>query len=166
MQEIWKDIYGFPGYAVSNLGRVMNTDQERLKIASPNQAGIMSVLLMKDTQQFRRSVARLVAERFLQPPRQSHFNALIHLDGNKENNAADNLAWRPRWFAVKYHQQFLPGGKRGFRKPVVDLKTGETFPTSWEAAVKYGLLDHEIMTSVFNRTYVFPTGQQFRVLDD
>lgn len=164
MIEQWVEIREFPGYAISNLGRVRNEEDDRFKVVSVNQAGVRHVLLMKNRRQHRRAVAGLVADAFLPRPRYDHFNTLIHLDGDRSNCAVDNLAWRPRWFATRYHRQFQPGALRGFLEPVYDVESGETFPSSWEAALKYGLIDHEIRVATLNRTYVFPTGQRFRVL--
>lgn len=165
MQENWKEIPEFPGYIVSDQGRVRNADYDRPKIPSQNQSGVMHVLLMRNTMQYRRSLAKLVAEAFLEAPPRWDFTTLIHLDGQRSNCSADNLVWRPRWFARRYHRQFEPGAHRGFDEPVVEVHSGETFETSWEAALKYGLLDEEIKIAALNRTYVFPTGQIFRTLD-
>lgn len=165
VQELWHELSDFPGYAVSDLGRVRNVDFDRFKVPSQNQAGVMHVMLSRSLRQYRRAVAGLVADAFLDSPPREDFNTIIHLDGDRTNCAALNLMWRPRWFTIQYHRQFQPGAKRGFREPVKELTTGEEFETSWDAAIKYGLIDHEIFVATFNRTYVFPTGQQFRVLD-
>ena len=163
--EEWRDIIEFPGYAVSSRGRVWNTDYDRLKIASTNQAGVLNVLLIKDGLQYRRSVPVMVAKAFLPTPRYKHFTTLIHLDGDRTICNVETLAWRPRWFSIKYHQQFKPGAARGFKCPVEEVQSQEVFDTSWQAATKYGLLDTDILVATMNQTYVFPTGQRFRVLD-
>lgn len=169
MREQWIELEDYPGYAISSEGRVMNTVTDLIKSPSQNQQGILMVNMSVHNRQTIRSVAVLVAKFFLDsdewPP---HFDTPIHLDGDKANCSAENLAWRPRWFAVKYHRQFNPIEREtryGFRCPVEIIDTGEVFPTSWEAAVKYGLLDHEIWLATQNRTYVFPTNQRFRELD-
>ena len=161
--EQWSPIHEFPGYAVSNLGRVCNEEVGRMMTFLKNQHGNIHVGLTKNKRQYKRSVALLVANAFLEPPPSSSFDTPIHLDGNRLNNEAINLMWRPRWFAVKYLQQF-ENGKRGFRVPIQEVKTGEKFANSWEAATKYGLLDREIATATLNRTYVWPTFQEFRTI--
>ena len=115
--------------------------------------------------QHKRSLTVLVADAFLPPPPNPSFNTPIQLDGDRANNDVENLMWRPRWFAVKYHLQFHRP-RRGFIVPIVEIHTGETFPTSWEAAIKYGLLNSEIRDAAMNRTFVWPTYQEFRVLPE
>lgn len=168
MLETWKALIEYPGYAVSNYGHIMNTHTDLVKNPSTNQQGILMVNFSINQKQLVRSVALIVANHFLEPPKEEHFDTPIHLDGDRTNCHVYNLAWRPRWFAVKYHQQFNEyerENRHGFKTPVEITKTGEIFPNSWQAAVKYGLLDFEIFMATLNRTYVFPTGQVFRVLE-
>jgi hypothetical protein len=94
------------------------------------------------------------------------FNTPIHLNGDKDDNRADNLTLRPLWFAREYHKQF-ESPPRGLRIPVEitnGVGLGEFFKTSWDAAIKYGLLDREILIATLNQMYVFPTYQRFRVV--
>lgn len=157
---MWKTIDEFPSYSVSDAGQIRNEDTDRLLAITTNQHGVAQVGLMKNRTQYKRGIALLVASAFLPPPRNEAFNTPINLDGDRLNNHVDNLEWRPRWFAIKYHQQFHTG-LRGLRSPIIDLKTKEWFPDSWTAAVKYGLLDREILLAILNRTYVWPTYQEF-----
>lgn len=164
MIEEWRIIPEFQSYSVSSLGRVRNEDTGRYMALAQNQHGIVHVGLCRGKVQFKRSVPLLVARAFLPIPTNPSFDSPIQLDGDRINVAADNLAWRPKWFAVKYHLQFhFPPG--GFIVPIVEIGTGETFRNSWEAATKYGLLDREIFLATINRTYVWPTYQEFRVID-
>lgn len=161
----WVEIEEFPGYSVSDEGQVANDHTGTVLSISTNQQGIPYVGLVssEDGVQYKRSVALLVANGFLPPPVPPHFDTPINLDGNRLNNCVWNLMWRPRWFAIKYHKQFH-NSERGFIVPIEDVQTGERFKTSWQAAVKYGLLDKEIKIATINHTYVFPTGQRFRTL--
>lgn len=163
--ECWREVHSFPNYSVSNLGRVRNEETGRLMTLLRNQHGIINVGLTKRKVQYKRSVTCLVANAFVSRPPNDYFDTPINLDGDRGNNNADNLTWRPRWFAVKYIHQFHPNAPRGFTIPVVEISTGERFDTSWEAAIKYGLLDHEIYLASLNRTYVWPTYQRFRATD-
>lgn len=160
----WSPIVEFPGYSVSREGQVRNDDTGRIMVLTENQHGITQVGLMKEGKQFKRGVALLVARAFLPAHPHEAFNTPINLDGDRTNNHVDNLMWRPRWFAIMYHRQFH-NDKRGFKEPVIDTKTNEWFPTSWAAATKYGLLDREIMMATLNRTYVWPTYQEFRLAE-
>ncbi len=160
--EIWVDIEEFPDYAVSNLGRVMNKSTDHIKTQTPNQQGIPSVLLMQDRQQHRRSVARLVAQHFV-PTRQPHFDTPINLDGDRFNNHWENLDWRPRWFAAKYHAQFKHPLPYGFKAAVFCVQDTKKFNNAYEAAACYGVLVKEIINSTHTQQPVFPTWQVFGV---
>lgn len=161
----WAPIPDFPGYSVNYLGEVRNDDTGgRLLVLTMNRSrnGLVQVGLMKDGTQYKRGVALLVANAFLDPPAIPTFDTPINLDGDRTNNHVENLMWRPRWFAIKYHSQFHQE-RRGFADPIVDVDTGEIFHDSFAAAKKYGLLDREILMATLNRTYVWPTYQRFRL---
>lgn len=167
MNEEWREIFSFPGYSVSDAGRIRNDETDRILSLLRNQHGVVHVGLYRSSVQHKRSVIRIVADAFLPPyPNRTHghvtFDTPINLDGDRCNNSVFNLLWRPRWFAIKYYQQFH-NDRRGFQVPVVETQSDEWFPTSWHAATKYGLLDREILIATLNRTYVFPTYQTFRV---
>lgn len=163
LMEEWRVIAGFPRYAVSNMGKVRNEDTGRLMVFQQNQHGNIHVGLMAAGRQCKRSVPLLVARAFVPRPIHQAFDTPINLDGDRWNNASYNLAWRPRWFALKYHHQFHEE-PAGFAVPIQEVKSGEIFDNSWHAATKYGLLDREIFTATMNQTYVWPTYQVFRTV--
>lgn len=161
----WEPIPDFPGYSVSREGQIMNEDTGRIMALTRNQHGILQVGLMRNGVQCKRGVALLVARAFLPPPVPETFDTVINLDGDRSNCHELNLMWRPRWFAVKYHRQFF-NGQRGFDQPIQDIHTGVRYKNSWEAAIRHGLLDREILIATLNRTYVWPTYQEFRVISE
>lgn len=167
----WRQIEEFPRYSVNELGQVRNDDTGRTLALQRNQRGAVYVglVLSPDYPQYKRSVALLVAEAFKGPPEPETFNTVIHLDGNFSNCCIDNLMWRPRWFAIKYHQQFRPFDTTPhpvIASRVQDRKTGVIYRNSMEAATTCGLLDKEILTSWLKHTYVWPTYQEFIVLEN
>lgn len=163
--EVWREIRSFPGYLVGDEGHVKNEETGRYMTQLRNQHGVVHVGLTRDRVQYRRSVAVLVANAFVDRlPGREHFDTPINLDGDRSNNRVPNIMWRPRWFAVKYFNQF-DNPYKGFTGPIEDTLTGEKFDSSWEAATKYGLLEKDIYLSILNRTYVVPTFQTFRTLD-
>jgi hypothetical protein len=107
--EVWRQIYEFPGYSVSNMGRVRNDETGRIMALSRNQYGIVNVGLVLGRKQYKRSVALLVADAFLPTWESEVFTSPIHLNGDRSDCRAENLMWRPRWFAAKYHRQFKTG---------------------------------------------------------
>src|SRR4051812_19777715 len=152
MREQWKTIKGFPGYSVSNTGRIRSDKSERILSLSENQYGVLCVGMMKDGEQKHRSVPLLVMRAF-NPHHRDAFDTPINLDGDRHNNHVDNLAWRPRWFAVKYNRQFREPHPYPITEKIANLKTGEMFPNSFECAKHYGILEAELIMSIINRTY-------------
>lgn len=95
--ERWKDIKGFPGYQVSDTGRVrsrinnrhgVGTEYHELKPVNGGKQNRKSVQLGRGN---RRSIHRLVAEAFI--PNPNNHPLVRHLDDNPENNSVENLAW-------------------------------------------------------------------------
>ena len=165
MQEDWRVVTSFPRYRVSNTGIVQNAKTCRPLSPTFNQRGILKVNLLNEGYLHTRAVGILVAREFLPEPPRRDFTSVIHLNGDRENCYATNLAWRPRSFAVKYHQQFDMPIFHTSQREVVDLETGRVYPTVQEAAVEHGLLFSEIVVASHNRTFVWPTYQQFRLIE-
>lgn len=166
----WVDIPDFPNYAVSDSGLVTNNATGRIMRLTLNQRGIVQVGLMKNHKQYKRSVALLVAQAFLPDPyigedSSTPFDTVINLDGDRQNCHASNLAWRPRWFAIFYHQQFNRKVPQ-ILLPIRDINSGLVYETSREAAVRHGLLERDLVLSILNRTWVFPTYQYFEVIEE
>lgn len=87
-----------PGYAVTRDGRVYSHDSNwrgygtRALSQLPDRDGYLTVRLTTATGRRKRfRVHRLVAETYLSP--RPLGRELRHLDGNKTNNSAANLAW-------------------------------------------------------------------------
>lgn len=150
--------HDFDRYSVSNLGRIRNNNTQRIMVIRRTNLGVYYVGLQSDSGiQRNRSIALLVARAFVGGYSDS-FDSTIHLDGERSNNRADNLMWRPFWFAKKYHDQF----KRPYPElevPIVERKTGEVMNRMWEACLKYGLLEADLHIAIMNRTFVWPTYQ-------
>ena len=161
--ELWKQITTFPDYSVSDEGSVRNDRTGHRLALLRNQRGIIHVGLNRGNAQYKRSVTVLVAETFLPPPPSEAFDTPINLNGDRSHNFVENLLWRPRWFAVRYHQQFF-NDLRGYDRPIEEVETGEQFETSWEAATRYGLIDTYIKMAIINEHRVWPTNQLYRVL--
>jgi hypothetical protein len=163
--ERWLQIDEFPGYSVSDQGRVRNDLTDRIMVMVRNRAGVLMVGLFKDGVQYKRGVAKLVAERFLPHNTLETFNTPMHLDGDRTNCAASNLVWRPRWYVQKYQQQF-----ETYRQPYVEHKvqevgSGVIYVNSWEAAITNGLREFEVAKSVYENTTAWPTYQTFRLAE-
>jgi hypothetical protein len=164
MIEAWMPIKNFPEYSVSNNGKVRSDKTGRILSLNENQFGVLQVGLMRDGIQFHRSVPLLVAKAFLDPESEP-FDTPINLDGDRHNNRVENLVWRPRWFAIKYNRQFRYPYENPIHARIIDLKTRELSENSFECACRYGLLEQDLVLSILNRTYVWPTYQEFGILE-
>lgn len=94
MEEIWKDIPGYKGYKVSNLGNVMSFRRyktgRKLK-ASLSDGKYLKVAVMQNGQEKTVNIHRLVALSFL--PNPNKLPIVNHKDENKTNNRPENLEW-------------------------------------------------------------------------
>lgn len=162
MDEEWRTIWDFPYYSVSNNGRVRNDATGRILSPSENQNGILQVGLSVHKEQFKRSVTVLVAHAFVPNRNGDAFDTPINLDGDRTNNRAENIVWRPRWFAIRYFRQFHQPPYE-FTVPLYLVDTDEVFIDAREAAVKYGLLEKDIVLDLTNHTGVWPYNYDFRI---
>ena len=95
-KEVWRDIEDYPGYQVSNKGRVKSlnyrrTGKEHLLVLSKGMHGYLYVGLQKNKKQKVEKVHRLVAKAFI--PNTENKPCVDHIDTNRENNSATNLRW-------------------------------------------------------------------------
>lgn len=108
MREVWRDIEGYEGlYKISNMGKVKSlakrvcrgfcnivTKEQLMTLHRSKTKGrgyYLQVTLSKDGIQKSYRVHRLVANAFLK--KKSGCNQVDHIDGNKDNNRAENLRW-------------------------------------------------------------------------
>lgn len=154
-ETVWRDIEGFEGFGVSNQGQVVSDWTSRPMAICVNQQGISFVRIMKDKRQYNRSLALLVAKAFLDPPRNEAYNSVIHLNGDKQDCRAINLMWRPRWYALQYHDMF---NQEPSRVGVYIPATKETFGSLREFCTKYGLVENRTYQDMFNGDKCFHYG--------
>lgn len=94
--EIWKKIKDFENYEVSNMGNIRNTNYHRQRktkniVQRDNGTGYMRVILSKNGKTYTLYVHRIVANEFCENKEKK--NVVNHKDGNRKNNASENLEW-------------------------------------------------------------------------
>jgi hypothetical protein len=94
--EMWKKIEGFETYQVSSIGQVKslpNDKTKKEKILKPFYSqGYPKVHLWKEGVRKKRSVHSLVADAFLEKPKQEGL-VINHKNGNKADASYQNLEW-------------------------------------------------------------------------
>ena len=103
IEEVWKDIDGYPNYQVSNLGNVkskerytkqrngINLRKEKLLSPQKDHKGYLYVRLYNEIGWKYFKVHILVAKTFI--PNLLNEPTVDHIDRNKLNNKVDNLRW-------------------------------------------------------------------------
>ena len=96
--EIWKDMLDprsgeiVPGRMISSIGRISFFDG-RISSGHLEKSGYTSTWLTTTQRSGNELVHRLVAMSFLGPPPSPQHTQVNHLDGNKNNNAVENLEY-------------------------------------------------------------------------
>lgn len=156
MDEIWKDIEGFPMLQVSNLGRVKNKETGNIrKPGINNRSGYYQISVLTNGEYRNVYVHKLIAEAFLgKRPDKYDIN---HIDGNKLNNLASNLEYCTRSENVKHSYKT---GLNSYVIPIRIVETGETFD-SIEDCAKSINGDPELIRQCINPKYQRKTHKGF-----
>ena len=166
-EEVWKTIPDFPNYEISNFGQIYNIKKDKMMRTSRTSFGHVKITLTSewDGQRYTRSVAQMVAEAFVEPPNLLSDHVVV-LDGNFSNLTAENLVWRPRWYAWLYTHQLKTQQPIHYRNlPVINLMTGDEYKSIVDAGMTEGLLFADIWRSTYTSAQIFPYGAIFEVLD-
>ena len=115
MNEIWKTCKYCGDYEVSNYGRVKSLKRGKTKLLSlsKTQDGYVKCSLYYNNSAHCFRVNRLVAEHFIENP--NNKPTVNHIDGNKENNRADNLEW------ATLSEQMKHAYSNGLKQPMSGL---------------------------------------------
>jgi len=157
LEEEWKVIDEYPNYMISNKGEVQNVSTGRLMQLSTNNFGTLRVTVRNSTGIVTKSVRVLVAKAFVDGETEI-FNSVINLDGNEENCRADNLAWRPHWFSLRFKRQF------GYEFPmsyyttrIRNVESGAEYTNTFQCSRTEGVLFVDVWSSIYRKTKVFPS---------
>ena len=89
--EEWKDVVGYPGYRVSNMGNVWSNKLKRILEPPVDKDGYYRIGLWNKQVVKKFRVNRLVALHFI--PNPENKPTVNHKDGDVKNNHVSNLEW-------------------------------------------------------------------------
>ena len=139
MQEIWEPIKDYENlYEVSNLGnvkrkesyvnsksslnKIFTTKVNEKMLKGRNCKGYLIVSLCKNGTSKNFRINRLVAQAFI--PNPNNYPCVNHIDGNKQNNYAENLEW------VTYSENEKHAYQNKLKKPTWKGKCYLTHPSN------------------------------------
>ena len=175
--EIYKKIKGFERYSVSNLGNVRNDISGKILSQRKASNGYLRVNLRTGKISYEKPtvvhVHRLVAETFL--PTISGKNYVNHIDGNKENNRAQNLEWctpqENSEHAYKTNPDYRKNcndniikAQNACRKKIIRLLNGtveESYNSKAEAAKSLGVNEKTVYNYLYGVSK--PNGYELRL---
>jgi anaerobic ribonucleoside-triphosphate reductase activating protein len=133
--EVWRDIDGFDGYQVSNLGNIRSLNYNgtgNIQNLKPTLSGknrtYKSISMQVRDKVIRRNVHRLVAQAFI--PNPSNLPEINHIDEDGTNNKVSNLEWCDRIYNLNYGgrtDRFI--ASRSI--PIVQLNLDGTIVKEW-----------------------------------
>lgn len=147
MEEIWKDIPGYYGYQASTSGKIRSIDRTliysdgRKRVhygkelsTRKNKDGYLVACVGQSATGKRHidiGVHILIAKTFL--PNRGNLEQVNHIDGDKTNNAVNNLEWVSRSQNIR-HAKYILGKDIGTPcKRVVCVETGKEYSSIREA---------------------------------
>jgi hypothetical protein len=133
-EELWRDWPQDPRIKVSNKGNVVSHKRGSaypLKV-SHNKSGYQQVGAGPGSNV--QPVHRMVAETWI--PNPSHYEQVNHINGDKDDNRAENLEWVTQSQNMRHAWQ--TGLTKGRSTPIRIVETGEVFESLSECARRIG----------------------------
>jgi hypothetical protein len=163
MEQVnWKPVHEYDGlYEINVKGEVRSLHKRNYHEIMPqriDRGGYYTVRLSKKGKDSTKYVHRLLGFGFIPNPDNKPF--INHKDTNKLNNALENLEWVTHAENMKH--AYENGAIRINSKAVVDLCTGQEFPSAKEAAAFYGINDGTLRNYLNGNIKHNPTCLQFK----
>ena len=141
--EEWRTCKRYPRYEVSNLGRVRHKGNKPRRLQRDSQGYLRVLINVGGRRNENPCVHRLVAEAFVPNPHNKP--EVNHIDGNKSNNAADNLEWSTRRENELHAYRVL--GVKAWNRKLTDKQVREIRSdtrTHREISMDYGIAKSQI----------------------
>ena len=134
-EELWKEWPQDPRIMVSNKGNVISCRRGEpypLKVTHSNSG--YQMVSAGPGSNCKRYVHRMVADTWNDNP--NHCRDVNHIDGDKNNNRAENLEWTTHGQNLRH--AYRTGLKKAKGTPIRIVETGETFDSISECARRIG----------------------------
>ena len=148
MNEKWKAVPSYPHLEASNLGRIRNTNTNRILKGSTNNCGYNQIFISKEklpNGEYKKVFAmkhRLVAEAWI--PNPNNKLEIDHINHNRKDNRVENLRWCTR--KENMDEVTINNIIKARSKAVINDDTLEVFPSAAEAARKLGINHRNLVT--------------------
>ena len=143
-EELWKEWPEDPRIMVSNKGNVVSYKRGAPYPLKVGHSGSGYQMVGADRQsQF---VHKMVADTWLENP--NHLTEVNHIDGDKNNNSAENLEWTTHSENMRHAYRT---GLNKSAKPIRIVETGETFESLAECARQIGCTQQNISNCLAGR---------------
>lgn len=170
MDEIWKTVDEIPVYEVSNLGHVRRIGKTEPLVPTEAKGGALFVTMTYDGERYSRAIKGLVARAFVPKPDNQDpdiFDTPVQCSLSMSNLRADNIVWRPRWFAIAFRRHLHPSyydQPRFTEVPVLNINTRTQHASILTAALQDCVLMRDIYHSAGEGRPVFPTGHRYEFM--
>lgn len=147
MEEIWKEIIGFPNYTISNFGNVKNIKRNKLMAKTIKSGGYLVVKInnSEGSKEFR--IHRLVAIHFIDNP--NNYPCVNHKDEIKVNNHIDNLEWCGHQYNNTYGDRIEKAKKKLYVRVEQYTKDGQ-FIREYSSVNEAGKLNNILPCNISN----------------
>jgi hypothetical protein len=168
-----KDLKGFEGlYKIDENGSIYSSRIKKIMKVRKSNSGYMCVVLKKDNKYKGLFIHRLLAINFIDNP--LNLEQVNHIDGDKLNNAIENLEWCTRSqnmkhmydIGLKTYKPLHYKGKFGIdhnrSKPVYCVTNGKTYGSMSEASRDLNLSVSSVYLAIKNKRQT--RGFDFKIL--
>lgn len=134
--EIWKPIKNYPGYEVSNYGRIKSykKDPKGKILSGKSSKGYVGIDFRINGETKQELVHRIVLSTF-SPIEGWEKLTVNHIDGDKTNNNLENLEWMTQSENTRHARKILQSGNGTKRVHIIKINGEELFfETVTEAA--------------------------------